>query len=110
MSYHFSELLQDLQVKFKEKAESQRATEVHLSSRSRRREDQLIQEDVIGPAEGLIVPGPEGHTGCLSYFHLHDNQDFFCFQFAKSETSGQNRNNKSEWKRKRKKKGMEEVK
>lgn len=50
LSYHFSELLQDLQVEFEEEAESQRATKLHFSSRSRRREVQLIQEDVVGPA------------------------------------------------------------
>lgn len=36
-------------------------TELHLSSRSRRREGQLVQEDVVRPAEGLVVPGPEGN-------------------------------------------------
>lgn len=35
--------------------------ELHLSSRSRRREDQLLQEDVVRTAEGLVVPGPEGN-------------------------------------------------
>lgn len=60
--YHFFQFLQDLQVELKEEAESQRATELHFSSRSREWEDQLVQEDVVGLAEGLIVPGPGGHT------------------------------------------------
>lgn len=58
VSHHLSELLQDLQVESEEEAESQRATELNLPTRSRRREIQLLQEDLVGPAQGLIVPGP----------------------------------------------------
>lgn len=68
VSHHFSELLQDLQVEPEEEAESQRATELHLSTRSRRREVQLLQEDVVGPTQGLIVPGPGG-VGVSSELH-----------------------------------------
>lgn len=62
MSYRSSEFLQDLQVELEEEAESQRAAELHFPPRSRRREDQLVQEDVVGPAEGLLIPRPEGNT------------------------------------------------
>lgn len=47
-SYHFSELVQDLQVESEEEAESQRSTKLDLSARSRRREVQLLQKDVVG--------------------------------------------------------------
>lgn len=62
-SYRFSELLQDLQVELKEEAESQRAPELHLPSRSRRREFQLVQEHLVGPAQGLLIPGSERNKG-----------------------------------------------
>lgn len=58
-SYRFSKLLQDLQVELKEEAESQRAPELHLPSWSRGREFQLVQEHLIGPAQGLLIPGSE---------------------------------------------------
>lgn len=61
--YRFSELLQDLQVELKEEAESQRAPELHLPSRSRRRQFQLVQEHLVGPAQGLLIPGSEGDKG-----------------------------------------------
>lgn len=64
-SHHLSEGLQDLQVEPEEEAEGQRATELDLSTGSRRREVQLLQEDVVGPTQGLLVPGP-GDTGVSS--------------------------------------------
>lgn len=70
LSYRSSKFLQDLQVEFEEEAESQRATKLHFSSGSRRREDQLVQEDVIGPAEGLIIPRPEGNTLWVGFCSL----------------------------------------
>lgn len=43
----------------KEEAESQRATELDLPARRRRREVQFLQKDVVGLTQGLLVPGPE---------------------------------------------------
>lgn len=52
--------MQDLQVEFEEQTKSQRPTKLHLPSWSWRREGQLFQKDVVGLAEGLVVPRPEG--------------------------------------------------
>lgn len=59
--YHFFELMQNLQVKFEEEAESKRTTKLNHPSRSRGREGQLVQKNVVGPAEGLVIPRPEGN-------------------------------------------------
>lgn len=58
-SYQISEALQDFQVELEEKAESQRATKLHLSPGSRGRQGELLQQDVAGSAQRLVVPRPE---------------------------------------------------
>lgn len=60
--HHFFELVQDLQVEFEEEAEGQGASKLHLSPRSRGRQGHLLQEDVVGPAEGLLTPRPDGDS------------------------------------------------
>lgn len=57
--YRFTELLQNLQVEFKEEAESQRTTKLNLPARNRWREVQLLQEDVVCLVQGPLIPWPD---------------------------------------------------